>query len=156
MAQAVFAETGTTLEYFDRHDDRAAAGRHHRRLHRRGRRFLQLRHQRPEPRRCSACRATTPASFLPAYVEQGILEKDPFVSLDVEGMGAMVASPPRAAAPRPGLKLGASAASMAATRPPIAFCNWSGSTTSRAAPTACAVARLAAAQAALQGGDRTA
>ena len=25
--------------------------------------------------------------FLPAYVEQGILEKDPFVSIDVEGVG---------------------------------------------------------------------
>ena len=28
--------------------------------------------------------------FLPHYVEQGILPKDPFVSLDVEGVGAMV------------------------------------------------------------------
>ncbi len=28
--------------------------------------------------------------FLPAYVEQGILPKDPFVSIDVEGVGALV------------------------------------------------------------------
>src|SRR3984957_14005426 len=28
--------------------------------------------------------------FLPAYVDAGILEKDPFVSLDVEGVGAMI------------------------------------------------------------------
>ena len=28
--------------------------------------------------------------FLPAYVEQGILAKDPFVSLDIEGVGALV------------------------------------------------------------------
>ena len=28
--------------------------------------------------------------FLPHYVEQGILPKDPFVSIDVEGVGAMV------------------------------------------------------------------
>ena len=28
--------------------------------------------------------------FLPHYVEQGILPKDPFVSIDVEGVGALV------------------------------------------------------------------
>ena len=28
--------------------------------------------------------------FLPAYVETGILPKDPFVSLDLEGVGALV------------------------------------------------------------------
>jgi pyruvate,orthophosphate dikinase len=28
--------------------------------------------------------------FLPAYVESGILPKDPFVSIDVDGVGALV------------------------------------------------------------------
>ena len=33
--------------------------------------------------------------FLPQYVEKGILPKDPFVSIDIEGVGAMLGLPPR-------------------------------------------------------------
>jgi pyruvate, orthophosphate dikinase len=45
--------------------------------------------------------------FLPAYVETGILPKDPFVSLDQEGVGALVEmAVARGRAVRPKLKLG--------------------------------------------------
>jgi pyruvate,orthophosphate dikinase len=45
--------------------------------------------------------------FLPAYVETGILPKDPFVSLDQEGVGALVEmAAARGRAVRPKLKLG--------------------------------------------------
>jgi pyruvate,orthophosphate dikinase len=45
--------------------------------------------------------------FLPAYVETGILPKDPFVSLDQEGVGALVEmAVARGRSVRPKLKLG--------------------------------------------------
>jgi pyruvate,orthophosphate dikinase len=45
--------------------------------------------------------------FLPHYVEAGILPKDPFVSLDIEGVGALVRiAAEKGRATRPGIKLG--------------------------------------------------
>jgi pyruvate, orthophosphate dikinase len=45
--------------------------------------------------------------FLPAYVESGILAKDPFVTIDVDGVGALVRlATERARAFKPGLKVG--------------------------------------------------
>jgi len=47
------------------------------------------------------------ARFLGAYVEQGIYPKDPFVSLDVEGVGELVRlAAERGRATRPDIKLG--------------------------------------------------
>ena len=45
--------------------------------------------------------------FLPAYVESGILAKDPFVTIDVDGVGALVKlAVERGRHTKPGLKLG--------------------------------------------------
>src|SRR5690606_39114187 len=45
--------------------------------------------------------------FLSAYVEQGIYPRDPFVSLDIEGVGQLVLlAAERGRATRPDLKLG--------------------------------------------------
>jgi pyruvate,orthophosphate dikinase len=45
--------------------------------------------------------------FLGAYIDKGIFEKDPFVSIDVDGVGALVAmAAERARAARPDVKLG--------------------------------------------------
>ena len=45
--------------------------------------------------------------FLTAYVEKGIFARDPFVSIDVEGVGELIAiAAERGRAARPGLKLG--------------------------------------------------
>ena len=47
------------------------------------------------------------ASFLPAYLEQDLLPKDPFVTLDADGVGQLVAlAVERGRARRPGLKVG--------------------------------------------------
>jgi pyruvate,orthophosphate dikinase len=95
--------------------------------------------------------------FLPAYVEQGIVAKDPFVSLDVEGVGALI----RMAAERgrttsPGLKLGI-CGEHGGDPASIAFCEQAGLDYVSCSPYRVPVARLAAAQAALgAGGDRTA
>jgi pyruvate, orthophosphate dikinase len=95
--------------------------------------------------------------FLPAYVEQGIVAKDPFVSLDVEGVGALIRmAAERGRAAKPGLKLGI-CGEHGGDPASIAFCEQAGLDYVSCSPYRVPVARLAAAQAALgAGGDRTA
>ncbi|MCC6719900.1 MAG: pyruvate, phosphate dikinase [Acetobacteraceae bacterium] len=94
--------------------------------------------------------------FLPAYVEQGIVAKDPFVSLDVEGVGALIRmAAERGRATKPGLKLGI-CGEHGGDPASIAFCEAAGLDYVSCSPYRVPVARLAAAQAALgAGGDRT-
>jgi pyruvate,orthophosphate dikinase len=94
--------------------------------------------------------------FLPAYVEQGILPKDPFVSLDVEGVGAMVRmAAEKGRAAKPGLKLGI-CGEHGGDPASIAFCELVGLDYVSCSPYRVPVARLASAQAAVGGGsDRT-
>jgi pyruvate,orthophosphate dikinase len=95
--------------------------------------------------------------FLPRYVELGILPKDPFVSLDIEGVGAMVRiACERGRATKPELKLGI-CGEHGGDPASIAFCEEVGLDYVSCSPYRVPVARLAAAQAALGvGGDRTA
>jgi len=95
--------------------------------------------------------------FLPAYVQQGILPKDPFVSIDVEGVGEMVRiATAKGRATKPGLKLGI-CGEHGGDPASIAFCAEVGLDYVSCSPYRVPVARLAAAQAALgAGGDRTA
>ncbi len=95
--------------------------------------------------------------FLPAYVDAGILEKDPFVSLDIEGVGALVRiAAEKGRATKPGLKLGI-CGEHGGDPSSIAFCESVGLDYVSCSPYRVPVARLAAAQAALHGGgDRTA
>jgi len=90
-------------------------------------------------------------------VELGILPKDPFVSLDVEGVGAMVRiASEKGRATKPGLKLGI-CGEHGGDPASIAFCEEVGLDYVSCSPYRVPVARLAAAQAALGvGGDRTA
>ncbi|MCX7375990.1 MAG: pyruvate, phosphate dikinase [Alphaproteobacteria bacterium] len=95
--------------------------------------------------------------FLPAYVDQGIVPKDPFVSLDVEGVGALIRmAAERGRSTKPGLKLGI-CGEHGGDPSSIAFCEQAGLDYVSCSPYRVPVARLAAAQAALgAGGDRTA
>jgi pyruvate,orthophosphate dikinase len=95
--------------------------------------------------------------FLPAYVEQGIVPKDPFVSLDVEGVGALIRmATERGRSTKAGLKLGI-CGEHGGDPASIAFCEQAGLDYVSCSPYRVPVARLAAAQAALgAGGDRTA
>ena len=96
--------------------------------------------------------------FLPAYVEAGILPRDPFVSIDVEGVGALVRiAAEKGRATKPGLKLGI-CGEHGGDPQSIAFCESVGLDYVSCSPYRVPVARLAAAQAALQGvaGDHTA
>jgi pyruvate,orthophosphate dikinase len=95
--------------------------------------------------------------FLPSYVELGILPKDPFVSIDIEGVGAMVRmAAEKGRATKPDLKLGI-CGEHGGDPASIAFCEAVGLDYVSCSPYRVPIARLAAAQAALgAGGDRTA
>ena len=87
--------------------------------------------------------------FLPFYVEKGILPKDPFVSIDVEGVGAVVRlATERGRATKPDLKLGI-CGEHGGDPASIAFCEEVGLDYVSCSPYRVPVARLAAAQAAL-------
>ena len=98
--------------------------------------------------------------FLPVYVEKGIMPKDPFVSIDVEGVGALVRiAKEKGRAVKPDLKLGI-CGEHGGDPASIQFCEEIGLDYVSCSPYRVPVARLAAAQAALSstlpGGDRTA
>ena len=95
--------------------------------------------------------------FLPQYVEQGILPKDPFVSIDVDGVGAMVRmASERGRKTKNHLKMGI-CGEHGGDPASIAFCHDVGLDYVSCSPYRVPVARLAAAQAALGvEGDRTA
>jgi pyruvate,orthophosphate dikinase len=88
--------------------------------------------------------------FLSAYVEQGIFERDPFVGIDEEGVGQLIAiAAERGRAARPGLKLGI-CGEHGGDPASIAFCEAIGLDYVSASPYRVPIARLAAAQAALR------
>ncbi len=90
------------------------------------------------------------ARFLAAYVEQGIYAKDPFVSLDIEGVGELVQmAADRGRATRPDIKLGI-CGEHGGDPASIAFCEKVGLDYVSASPYRVPIARLAAAQAALK------
>jgi pyruvate,orthophosphate dikinase len=95
--------------------------------------------------------------FLPYYVDAGILPKDPFVSLDVEGVGALVEiAAQKGRATKPDIKLGI-CGEHGGDPASIAFCETEKLDYVSCSPYRVPVARLAAAQAALgAAGDKTA
>jgi pyruvate,orthophosphate dikinase len=89
------------------------------------------------------------ARFLSPYVEKGIYPRDPFVSLDVEGVGQLVQmGAERGRATDPTLKLGI-CGEHGGDPASIAFCEKIGLDYVSASPFRVPIARLAAAQAAL-------
>ncbi len=95
--------------------------------------------------------------FLPYYVDHDILPKDPFVSIDVEGVGALIAiATEKGRSVKPGLKLGI-CGEHGGDPASIQFCESIGLDYVSCSPYRVPVARLAAAQAALAsvGTDRT-
>ncbi|MEB3414978.1 pyruvate, phosphate dikinase [Alteriqipengyuania sp. WL0013] len=89
------------------------------------------------------------SSFLGAYVDKGIYPRDPFVSLDVEGVGELVAlAAERGRATRSDIKLGI-CGEHGGDPASIAFCEAQRLDYVSASPYRVPIARLAAAQAAL-------
>ena len=87
--------------------------------------------------------------FLGAYLEKGIFEKDPFVSLDQDGVGDLIRiAADRGRAARPDVKLGI-CGEHGGDPASIAFCETVGLDYVSCSPYRVPIARLAAAQAAL-------
>ncbi len=87
--------------------------------------------------------------FLPAYVQQGILPKDPFISIDPDGVGEMVRiAAEKGRRVKPGLKMGI-CGEHGGDPASISFCEEVGLDYVSCSPYRVPVARLAAAQAAL-------
>ena len=95
--------------------------------------------------------------FLPDYVAQGVLPRDPFVSIDIDGVGEMVRiAADKGRRTKGGLKMGI-CGEHGGDPASIAFCEEVGLDYVSCSPYRVPVARLAAAQAALGVGvDRTA
>ena len=88
--------------------------------------------------------------FLPDYVGQGIMEKDPFVTLDQEGVGDLIKiATERGQATRPDIKLGI-CGEHGGDPASIEFCHKVGLNYVSCSPYRVPIARLAAAQAALK------
>ena len=88
-------------------------------------------------------------SFLGSYTAKGILPSDPFVTIDVEGVGELVKlAAERGRAARPGIKLGI-CGEHGGDPASIAFCESVGLDYVSCSPYRVPIARLAAAQAAL-------
>ena len=91
------------------------------------------------------------APILTAYTRQGILEADPFVTMDTDGVGELVAiAAERGRKARAGLKLGI-CGEHGGDPKSIAFCERTGLDYVSCSPFRVPVARLAAAQAAIRG-----
>ncbi len=90
------------------------------------------------------------ARFLQIYVEKGIYDRDPFVSIDVEGVGELISiAADRGRATRPEIKLGI-CGEHGGDPSSIDFCESVGLDYVSASPYRVPIARLAAAQAALK------
>jgi pyruvate,orthophosphate dikinase len=92
--------------------------------------------------------------FLPFYVEEGILSRDPFVTLDESGVGELVEiAAERGRATRPDIKLGI-CGEHGGDPDSVAFCDRAGLNYVSCSPFRVPIARLAAAQAALGAMER--
>ncbi len=90
------------------------------------------------------------AKFLGVYVEQGIYPRDPFVSIDIEGVGELITlAAERGRSAKPLLKLGI-CGEHGGDPASIAFCEQLGLDYVSCSPYRVPIARLAAAQAALK------
>lgn len=90
-------------------------------------------------------------NFLPDYIRQGVLQQDPFVSLDIEGVGELIEiAVERGRKTRPALKIGI-CGEHGGDPASIAFCAAAGLDYVSCSPFRVPIARLAAAQAALGG-----
>ena len=87
--------------------------------------------------------------FLPDYVSQGLLPRDPFVEVDADGVGGLVRmGVERGRSTKPGLKIGV-CGEHGGDPASVAFCHRIGLDYVSCSPYRVPIARLAAAQAAL-------
>jgi pyruvate,orthophosphate dikinase len=94
-------------------------------------------------------------SFLPAYLERGLLPVDPFVAIDRDGVGELIRlAVERGRQARDGLKVGI-CGEHGGEPSSVAFCHEVGLNYVSCSPFRVPIARLAAAQAALRGNPKS-
>jgi len=94
------------------------------------------------------------SSFLPTYIRKGIIDRDPFVNLDFDGVGELIKiAAERGRRTRPGLKLGI-CGEHGGDPVSIAFCEESGLDYVSCSPFRVPIAKLAAAQATIRNGKK--
>lgn len=94
------------------------------------------------------------SSFLPTYMRKGIIDRDPFVNLDFDGVGELIKiAAERGRRTRPGLKLGI-CGEHGGDPVSIAFCEESGLDYVSCSPFRVPIAKLAAAQATIRNGKK--
>ena len=92
------------------------------------------------------------SAFLPTYMQKGIIERDPFVNLDFDGVGELIKiAAERGRRTRPGLKLGI-CGEHGGDPVSIHFCEESGLDYVSCSPFRVPIAKLAAGQATIRGG----
>ena len=92
------------------------------------------------------------SAFLPTYIQKGIIERDPFVNLDFDGVGELIKiAAERGRRTRPGLKLGI-CGEHGGDPVSIHFCEESGLDYVSCSPFRVPIAKLAAAQATIRVG----
>jgi pyruvate,orthophosphate dikinase len=92
------------------------------------------------------------SAFLPTYIQKGIIERDPFVNLDFDGVGELIRiAAERGRRTRPGLKLGI-CGEHGGDPVSIHFCEESGLDYVSCSPFRVPIAKLAAAQATIRVG----
>ena len=120
-----------------------------RRRDRRGGGLLLLRDERPDADRARVLARRRRGKFLTFYLEHGILERNPFEVLDVDGVGDLMRiAVERGRATKPAIKLGICGEHGGEPRS-VAFCHELGLDYVSCSPFRVPLARLAAAQAAL-------
>jgi pyruvate, orthophosphate dikinase len=94
------------------------------------------------------------SSFLPTYMQKGIIERDPFVNLDFDGVGELIQiAAERGRRTRPGLKLGI-CGEHGGDPVSINFCEQWGLDYVSCSPFRVPIAKLAAAQATIRNGKK--
>jgi pyruvate,orthophosphate dikinase len=94
------------------------------------------------------------SSFLPTYMQKGIIDRDPFVNLDFDGVGELIKiAAERGRRTRPGLKLGI-CGEHGGDPSSIAFCEESGLDYVSCSPFRVPIAKLACAQATIRNGKK--
>ena len=152
VARAVEKERGSQRRLFGRHHGRASSRLPHGRRDRQERRVLLLRHQRPDPDHVRAVSRDDAGRFLGEYADKGIIQHDPFVTLDEAVGELMQIAVDRGRAVKPELKMGI-CGEHGGDPETIGFCERLKLNYVSCSPYRVPVARLAAAQAALQPGN---
>ena len=149
LTELVAEQEAPDVQYLVRHDDRVAARMYPRGRDRRARGLLLLRDERPDADCARLLARRRGREVSTYYLEDGVLEKNPFETLDISGVGDLMRiAVERGRGTKAQLKLGICGEHGGEPKS-VAFCHELGLDYVSCSPFRVPLARLAAAQAAL-------